>query len=254
MKNYKFGFTLIELIIVLAVIGILMAIGIPAYLSYVSESQAAVCISNRDTLRRQLAVQQALNQGKDLEEEFNRLSEEERAQYKCPANGVISVKENEVLCSVHSAGEMESILNDVKTSAEKVTWPYSDIKLINQYYQDHGGNLPKLDKSGDHGTWGKLFGDKNLYGAETALYWRPKRVMVNGKPEYILFASASNDASHASWAAYTCYYDGNYYVSGNISTGWKEGAIKTNGIAGLIDVGNGKVEDWFAANGWKKVG
>ena len=55
MKPINFGFTLIELMIALAIIGILVAVGIPQYQNYVARSQAAEGFSLAGGLKTALA-------------------------------------------------------------------------------------------------------------------------------------------------------------------------------------------------------
>ena len=55
MRKVQQGFTLIELMIVIAIIGILAAIAIPAYSSYVAKAQASEAFALADGLKTPIA-------------------------------------------------------------------------------------------------------------------------------------------------------------------------------------------------------
>ena len=60
MKNQK-GFTLIELMIVVAIIAILAAIALPAYQDYTARAQASEALTATGGIRADLAVHQSEN-------------------------------------------------------------------------------------------------------------------------------------------------------------------------------------------------
>ena len=60
MKNRKQGFTLVEIMIVVAIIGLLAAIAIPSFIKARNESQTKSCINNlriMDSAKEQAAIE-----------------------------------------------------------------------------------------------------------------------------------------------------------------------------------------------------
>lgn len=100
----KSGFTLVELVVVIAILAILAAILIPLVSGYFADAQAAACAVNRRTLLEEILLKTAKDSTISLTE-LNRYLDERDAT--CPGGGTYSVTmavpgDYRVVCSQHT--------------------------------------------------------------------------------------------------------------------------------------------------------
>lgn len=107
IKKYKLwkhnnkGFTLIELIVVLSVLGIIFAIAIPSYVSVLAHTNEKACVISRLQLEKMYELY-LLN--KDVEHSdyiFEQFFKEFEYDKICPLGSAITYYNNQVRCNYH---------------------------------------------------------------------------------------------------------------------------------------------------------
>lgn len=106
LRNQR-GFTLVELMIVIVIIGVLAAIAVPAYSSYVSKAQERTCEANRrmiSTAAVMYYIEHDNNYATDIEDLIDYL--DNVASLECPAGGEYTLPSDtsdsfDVTCSKH---------------------------------------------------------------------------------------------------------------------------------------------------------
>jgi len=84
------GFTLLEMLIVVAIIGILVAVAIPAFNSQLDKTRETACNANRRSLYMVVTVNYMTDEYPSLSSAFTSIYSLNGAEYKCPSEGTYS--------------------------------------------------------------------------------------------------------------------------------------------------------------------
>ena len=119
-RNRKKGFTLIEIIVVLAILGLILAIATPNYLAVQENQRETACETTREYLQRRIALDLAMESGVNEETLLGIENNEMMSQSPvCSSGGVYSLVEGDdgysVACSLHTNFvEMKTILGNTR--------------------------------------------------------------------------------------------------------------------------------------------
>lgn len=259
------GFTLVELVIVIAVLGILAGMAIPHFMEAREEAAKKECLANRTQIMRMFYAQQAVGYSETLAYFLGEVTKEENNENKyftfipkCADNGTYSVSNEVVVCSITEHNEDNSGSGSV---IDGITNGF-------QEFLDKYGSMTDQELK-DLGWWptyenGNLM--KNNDGFREAYYkehkeW-PSGIDLNGNKIYFKF-HLTVDGSFLTYAN----SNGEFKNGGDWATNYiydsasKKWYYNSNGtslanISNSIDKG-GKTEaqiiDKIKNSGWTEV-
>ena len=214
MKRRRGGFTLMEMLIVVALIGILAAVAIPVFTGSLDRSREAACAANRRSLKGLLSVTY-MTEGRDAVADTYR---DHGAEYTCPSGGKLSSSMEErtgvmtVSCTVHSSPDLTMIeiytdycsrFNDKDFQAEllQAVGKGGTNDMLRKYYYLQYGGWPTFQAGG------------------TTLYVQPyvDAYGTDASHDVYLFAN-TNSGYGGNWNAAYFYYGGTWYQTKNAKT------------------------------------
>lgn len=228
------GFTLAELLIVIAIIGILTAIAIPLFSSMLGSAKERTCLANRTSLYHEVFYADMIK-GSSVADEFPPEVLKEKG-YVCPSReGALAVSYDPVThrytvkCSVHGGGDADF---DFANLIDKTLSPGGELfEYLEELAKKGRTSLPRIDSNAPNGgnykdTVQKLLekASGNTLGVGMTATWSMSEMRLqNGAadPNYQLFWS-SVDISQCSAGdkILVMRYNNNYKGSPTYIAAW----------------------------------
>lgn len=197
-RRRKNGFTLIELIVVIAVLAIVAALAIPSFSGLEENAQERVCISNRQMIKRELMAEEGTQNRELTTAEVDALL----AQHEvlCPAGGNVTVEyvdygQYAISCSIHT-DEISTV-----SAAELIRYRFSkiDLSAFNSSVNDRAGKL-----------YFENYGWETVTVNGKTYFAKPYYLDGNDTKQLTIYANTISDFA-TNWTANLIYHDGVWY-------------------------------------------
>lgn len=261
-KDRKAGFTLAELLIITAIIGVLAAVAVPVFAGTLEKSRETVCLHNRIVLQRHLMCDRVTNGGKEPTQEALR-AYIESDQAKCTGGGAYKLEYDRstgaigVSCSKHAPG---GLTNQAAASNAYEEWLEDYLKdpqnqsdqnsVINKYKEYLNGEFFEISQAEVEALLPSNVNGFQGAGDDDPLVWVPLRLKLGNDFEEIMVITSKQQASGTDLRkGFVFAYKDGYYWSGK--TAYRDacdygGLYTSNGIYNSFD-------DFISKTGWTKI-
>ncbi|WNX86308.1 prepilin-type N-terminal cleavage/methylation domain-containing protein [Agathobaculum sp. NTUH-O15-33] len=289
-RRNKLGFTLAELLIVVAIIGVLVAIAIPVFTSSLEKARAAVCQANRRSLLGLISSTAMTDDNfkKELNKESQQNWDDLKTAYEktgnsftdkiCPLDGTIEIISHNssysVYCTKHPENSSSSERTDWMTNEEKGTAALPSVSAAFEALYGKPGDTSYFKSGGDDYAFMKAYNQAigtpltvptdealkyfpDTQGfSESPLVWTATRMYFDSSyHDIMLLTPQSNfESDNPKLKGYLFYYDGSYYRS--TTTNGNKTLTSTSWLTGGNKNQDKSLEellDTGALKAWEKV-